>query len=131
MNISDLTEQELVSAIERLTGFRFGGPAWCVCANAVPKNCHTEDPDGCAIGITYWGDSNADQSRSTDLMALCAFDALSKARENLVKDGVAEVTDLAVFVGRAALQKILSRINEPGGSGSIRPTTPRKTQGGR
>lgn len=119
MKISDLTDQELVSTIERITEFRFHGMAWCVAVNPVPRQSPLDDPDAYRIGITYWGDSNLQPSQSPDSMALVTVEAITAARSNMATDRVTAATGMAVFVGRAALERIVSVLNQQGGSISI------------
>lgn len=131
MKFSELTDQELVSAIERHTGFRFRGMPWCVQANTVPRHSDPEDPDGFAIGITYWGDATSPAGHSPEAMALSVLDALAAARVNMASDGVASMASLAVFVGRAALERVHASLLQPGGSASIGSATLKETRNGR
>lgn len=119
MKISDLTDQELVSTIERITEFRFHGMAWCVAINPVPRQSPLDDPAAYRIGMTYWGDSSVPAGSSPDSMALVTVEAIMATRHNMAIDRVTAATGMAVFVGRAALERIVRALHEQGGSISV------------
>lgn len=120
MHVSSLSDQELVSAIERHTAFQFRGMAWCVQANCTKSRVPATSPEESAFGVTYWGDAIAATSQNPDMLALTALEAISRARENMKQDGIVHVSGMAVFTGRHALQRIHAALLEPGVAAVLR-----------
>lgn len=119
MHVSSLSDQELVSAIERHTSFHFRGMPWCVQANCTKSRIPAAASEESAFGVTYWGDAITASSQNPDMLALTTLEAITRARESMKQDGVVHVSGIAVFTGRHALQRILAAILEPGAAADL------------